>query len=310
MKINFKTPIITSAILFAGIAAIAQQKMSAADSMMNAMNKDSKSSEPVVIFKSTRLVLSQTTQTVHASNLNFQVIHRFGDIAGANGGGQTAFGIDRVNDVYIGFEYGLSDNLNISAGRSTIGQLAQLGLKYAVMHQTTDGSPFAITLLGEAGARAYQGNLYSTFSSRLGYVLQAPIARKFNDVISLQIIPSFVANNVAQPIGSASETSFFALQGAARIALSRHTGFIIDYAHPFSTFRQNNFNFQDPLGFGFEAETGGHVFTLNITNANSISEINYLSNTQQRWSRGQYRIGFTISRMFDFRKHKEAPKDK
>ena len=106
--------------------------MSAADSMMNAMNATDKSSQPVVIFKSTRLVQSQTTQLVRAGNLNFQVIHRFGDIAGLNGGGQTAFGIDRVNDVYIGFQYGISDNVNVDLGRSTIGELVQLDLKYAL----------------------------------------------------------------------------------------------------------------------------------------------------------------------------------
>jgi hypothetical protein len=315
MKLSFKKHAISMALIAASAGAIAQpkpaqpkEKISTADSLLNALNSDNKSSEPVVIFKSTRLVLSQTTQTVRAENLNFQIIHRFGDIAGVNGGGQTAFGIDRVNDVYFGFEYGVTDDLNVDVGRSTIGQLVQVELKYALMHQTTDGSPFAITILGEAGARAYQGNLYPTFASRTSYLVQAPIARKFSDWLSLQVIPTYVANNTPYPGGS--EKSFVALQGAARLGINRHMGFIIDYAHPFSSFRDHNYNFQDPLGIGYEVETGGHVFTLNVTNANSISDINYLSNSQQRWSRGQYRIGFTISRMFDFRKTKEAQGDK
>jgi hypothetical protein len=60
------------------------------------------------------------------------------------------------------------------------------------------------------------------------------------------------------------------------------------------------------LGIGYEVETGGHVFTLNLTNANSISEMNMLPNSQQRFSKGQYRIGFTISRMFDFNPKSKA----
>ena len=83
-------------------------------------------------------------------------------------------------------------------------------------------------------------------------------------------------------------------------------GFIVDYAHPFSAYRQNN-AYSDPLGFGIEMITGGHVFTVNITNSRAISEINYLNNTQSSFGNGQYRIGFTISRMFDFN-HKEAYK--
>ncbi len=272
-------------------------KMSAADSLLNAMNANEKPG-PVDIFKSTRLVLSQTTKMVNKNNFNFQIIHRFGDIAGTNGGPQTAFGIDRVNDVFFGFEYGVSDNFNIDLGRSTIGQLIQLELKYAVMHQTTDGSsPFAITLMGEAGARPYAA--FPTFGSRLSYVAQVIVAHQFPGV-SLQLSPTFVRNNTPYPVMPGSEQQFLALQGAARFKLSNHTGFIVDYAHPFSSVRSNTDTFESPLGFGYEVETGGHVFTINITNTNAVSEINVLSNSQSRYSKGQYRIGFTISRMFDF----------
>src|SRR5471030_233502 len=154
MKLRIKNPLIIIALLAISIGVKGQDKpkMSAADSMMNAMNAGDKSNGPVVISKSTRLVLSQTTETIKQGNLNFQVIHRFGDIAGTAGGPQTDFGIDRVNDVYIGFEYGITDNFQIDFGRSTIGQMLQWELKYALLHQTSDdSSPVAITVLGQYG---------------------------------------------------------------------------------------------------------------------------------------------------------------
>jgi hypothetical protein len=290
----------------------AQQKSStsSADSLMNSLNANEKPTN-VTIFKSSRLVLSQTTEMVKKNNFNFQIIHRFGDIAGTDGGPQTAFGLDRVNDVMFGFEYGISDNFNVILDRSTIAQLFQLELKYAVLHQTTDNStPFALTLLGEAGAKPYQP--FPTFGSRLSYLAQAIIARQFTG-ISLQVSPTFVRDNTPYPLLTGNEKQFFALQAAARLKLTNHTGLILDYGHPFSSFRQNTPSFQDPLGIGYEVETGGHVFTVNFTNANSISEMNFLSNSQQRISKGQYRIGFTISRMFDFspkNKNKEKDNDK
>jgi len=301
MKVPFKGPIIIIALLIVSIGLKAQQKTAAssADSLMNAMNTGDKPGN-VVISKSTRLVLSQTAETIKKGNLNFQVIHRFGDIAGKNGGAETDFGIDRVNDVYIGFEYGITDNLTVDFGRSTIGQLIQLGLKYALVHQTSDdATPLAITLLGQTGVRPYQS--FTTFDSRISRLGQVIFARKFSKDFNFQVSPTFVANNTAYPNLPGSEKDFFAVQAAARIALNRHMGFIVDYAHSFSSFRDNNFNFQDPLGIGYEVETGGHVFTLNITNANAVNEINFLSNSQNRFSRGQYRLGFTISRMFDLR---------
>jgi hypothetical protein len=286
--------------LLATTFTVKAQTKSAADSLMNAMSANDKP-VPVAIFKSTRLVLGQTTEMIKKNELNFQIIHRFGDIAGDNGGGQIAFGIDRVNDVFFGFEYGVTDNFNIDLGRSTIGQLVQLELKWAALHQTSDDSwPFALTLVGEAGAKAYQTATFPSFSSRLSYLAQALIARKFSSALSVQVAPTYVRNNTPFPLFTGNENAFFALQASARIAVSKRAGLILDYAHPFSSFRTKANGFEDPIGIGYEIETGGHVFTVNITNSNSISEMNMLSNNQQRFSKGQYRLGFTISRMFDF----------
>jgi hypothetical protein len=299
MKTTVKHSLILLALLATSMGLKAQQK-SAADSLLNAIDGPPKA-ERVVIFKATRLVNSQSAEMVKKQNFNFLIIHRFGDIAGKDGGPQTAFGLDRVNDVYFGFEYGVSDNFNIDFGRSTISQLIQLEAKYAVVHQTSDdSSPLALTLMGETGVRPY-GTIFTSFDSRASYLAQVILARKFSQDLSLQVSPTFVRNNTAYPLLPGSEQQFLALQAAARIGLSKHMGILLDYAHPFSSFRSNNVNFQDPMGVGFEVETGGHVFTLNVTNSNSISEINYLSNSQSRFSQGQYRIGFTISRMFDFR---------
>jgi hypothetical protein len=293
-----KKSIALLALVAAAFTAQAQTK--SADSLMNAMSANDKPA-PVAIFKSTRLVLGQTTEMIKKNELNFQIIHRFGDIAGDNGGGQTAFGIDRVNDVFFGFEYGVTDNFNIDLGRSTIGQLVQLELKWAAIHQTSDdSSPFAFSLVGEAGAKPYQTATFPTFGSRLSYLAQALVARKFSSKLSVQVAPTYVRNNTPFPLFTGNEKSFFALQTSARIALSKRAGLILDYAHPFSSFHTKANGFEDPIGIGYEVETGGHVFTVNITNSNSISEMNMLSNNQQRFSKGQYRLGFTISRMFDF----------
>lgn len=302
-----KKYLILLAALTGSIAASAQNN-SAADSLLNSMSAGNSTNQPVAIFKSSRMVLTQSSETVKGKNLNFLVIHRFGDFAGKQGGGQTYFGLDAVNDVYLGFEYGLSDNFNIDIGRSTIGGLADLELKYALLHQTTNGSsPLAITLIGESGVRPY-GNSFTDVSSRMSYFVQAIFARKFSSSLSLQVAPSYVRNNTPMPVGN--EQDFMSLSGTARIKVSRHMGVIIDYAHSFSSFASNNASVSDPLGVGLEIETGGHVFTMNVTNARAINEINYLSNGQNTaYGLGQYRLGFTISRMFDFNSHKKHNKE-
>jgi hypothetical protein len=296
------------ALLFAMQSLNAQTKApknDAADSLLNTLDADS-SMMPVVIFKSTRLILSQSTETVKKNNFNFEIVHRFGDFAGQNGGGQYFYGLDDIADVTLRFEYGLTDNFNADLERSTIGGLVDLGLKYALLHQQSGGGiPVAITLLGEEGVRPYGS--FQSFDDRLSAFGEVLFAHKFSSFFSLQVAPSFLRDNTPYPVQNGIDRQFFSLSATAVFQLTHHLAFLVDYAHPFSSYRTTTNGFYDPLGLGIQIETGGHVFTLNITNARAISEINYLSDTESDFSKGQYRIGFTISRMFDFN-HKEAYK--
>ena len=290
------------------------KKSTSADSLLNTLNAQNEArSVPVIAtFKSTRLILSETSETVKKNNLNFVVIHRFGDIAGSAGGSGTFFGLDNSSDIYIGFEYGLTNNLDIDFGRSKFAQLIDLGLKYAIVHQTADdNTPFAVTLLGKTGLRPYKNDgSFNTFTDRFSYVAQVIIARKFSSKFSLQITPTFVRDNSAFPFIPGNENQFFAMGVAGRLKITKRFGIILDYAHPFSSFRQHATGdnaFYDPIGIGIEIETGGHVFTINFSNAKAISESNYLSFSQSNWAKGQFRLGFTISRIFDLNgKHEKG----
>lgn len=275
------------------------------DSLLNSMSPDN-GKDPVNDFKATRLILTQSTKTISKNTLNFMVLHRFGDFAGKNGGGQTDFGLDAVADVYIGFEYGITDNLSVEFGRSTIGKLVSTDLKYALLRENKDGSvPISLTLFGENGINTY--GTYNGFSGRLSYLAQAIISRQITHNLSLQVSPGYSSDNTANPLIGGNDKQFFSLGGAAHLRVSKHMSLVADYEHPFSSFRTTSNGFHDAVGAGIEIETGGHVFTLNLSNARAIDAINSLSNTQQSISKGQYRIGFTISRIFDFN-HKSTYK--
>ena len=311
-----KTPFLLLAAWLLITTAKAQtdslKKPTAADSLLNALAPTNKGNDGVIAtFSSTRLVLSQTTETVKKNNLNFMVIHRFGDIGGGEGGGKTFWGLDNSSDIYIGFEYGLSNNVDIEFGRSKFEQMIDLGLKYALLHQKADdSSPIAISVVAKGGVRPYNAapGVFNGFGDRLSYLAQAIFARRFSSAFSLQASPIFVRNNSPLPFIAGNEQQFFAASIAGRLKVTKRMSIILDYAHPFSSFQSNSpapGKFYDSVGGGIEIETGGHVFTVNFTNAKAISAINYLSDTQSSWAKGQFRIGFTISRMFDFKPHQK-----
>jgi hypothetical protein len=75
---------------------------------------------------------------------------------------------------------------------------------------------------------------------------------------------------------------------------------VIDYFYTFSEFRDSRNNFYDALGLGIEIETGGHVFMVNVTNSAGIIENDFLPYTNSAWDKGEYKLGFNISRVFSF----------
>jgi hypothetical protein len=61
------------------------------------------------------------------------------------------------------------------------------------------------------------------------------------------------------------------------------------------------------LNIGYEIETGGHVFTINLTNTQGLMEQDFLPYNSASWAKGQFRLGFTISRLFQFGNKNVSP---
>ncbi len=277
------------------------------DSLMRNISSDQEPEAVSASFKSSRLILSQTTTMVKKYDLDFKVVHRFGDIGGTDGGSKTLYGFDNSTDIYIGFDYGISDRFNIGFGRSKYEQLLDLQLKYAFLQQKEkSGSPISLSALVKTGFTPYKVNttVFNNYGNRFSHFVQAIISRKFSTNLSLQVTPGFLFRNVV--LSNGDEHTLFSTGIAGRYKFTKRFGIVADYYLINSDYRKNNpnTNFYNPLGLGIEIETGGHVFTMNFANAKAIAENNFLPNSTSSWGEGQYRFGFTISRMFTLYKPK------
>ncbi|WP_457288704.1 DUF5777 family beta-barrel protein [Pedobacter sp. UYP24] len=274
-------------------------------------------------FKSTKLINGHTNETIYKNELDFKVDHRFGDIAGRNGGIRQFFGLDNSSDVRIGFEYGLSDRLTVglarAKGATSVQQLYEGSLKFKLLQQTVDDHlPIAVTLFGSNTITAVKSNhddpasetAYNNFNDRMNYVLQVIIARKFNSNFSFTIIPTYIHRNFTR---FRDQNGLFAVGAGGRFKFSKRMALVVDYFLPFRNKDDQNYlenisltKFYNPLGVGLEMETGGHVFHINFTNATAIQEIQFIPETKSSWLKGQYRWGFSISRRFSFNKNKKG----
>ncbi|MEN0050327.1 MAG: DUF5777 family beta-barrel protein [Bacteroidota bacterium] len=266
-------------------------------------------------FKDTRIINTQAVDVLQKRKLDIRIGHRFGDLAGDSGGWPSFYGLENAADVLIGADYGLTNRITIgtyrSKGGSSLSQLVTGLAKVRILKQRMQSpSFFTVTAFGTLTASTMQKsdnpeaiNFFEKQSHRFSYTVQLLIAKKFSERFSLQLSPGLTHRNIA-PFGDMND--IYTLGVATRIQLSKVVGFIVDATVPLNGERNpftksEDSEFQFPLGVGFEFDTGGHVFQVNLTNARGMIESDYIPNTTTNWLEGEFRLGFTISRLFNIR---------
>lgn len=258
-------------------------------------------------FKDTRVINAHSVETLKAGNLDFRIGHRFGDLAGDAGGWETFWGLENASDVIIGFEYGVTDNFMIGLTRSKgHGPLRQnvSGLaKYKIVTQEENGQPLSITVLGLATGSTMPKsqsesdlNAFVKSAHRFSYHGEFILGRKFSPYFSLQLSGAWTYRNIV-PNGDKNDIVSAGI--SSRVQVTKSLAVILDGKFVFSELRTADKGYYPPLGIGLEWETGGgHIFQMNLTNATGMIETDYIPYTRSNWLDGEFRLGFTIGRLF------------
>ncbi|MFN5634097.1 MAG: DUF5777 family beta-barrel protein [Flavobacteriia bacterium] len=257
-------------------------------------------------FMSSRVINGHSVEMLRKGVLEFRVEHRFGDIAGTNGGVQTLFGLDNSSDIRIAFEYGVTDKFMAGIGRSKgtgnpYTSLIDGFVKYRILQQEKKGMPISMALIGtssmsyaKASSDESMVQYYPKFSHRFAYCAQLNIARKFGERLSLAVMPTVVHRNY---VLQSDVNTLFALGGALRCGLTSRTAILLEYYHCFNPSGTRAVNVNS-LGIAFEWITFGHNFTINLTNSRGFGETQFIPYTYEDWLKGQFRLGFCIGRKY------------
>jgi hypothetical protein len=198
----------------------------------------------------------------------------------------------------------------IGVGRTSDRKVFDGFIKYKWLRQTTDNSmPLTITvvgsgnILGERDPGTLSGNpRYEYFSNRLSYLAMVMVARKFTPKFSLQLSPLFVHHNLVDKL--TDKNDIVALAGSMRYKFTRSVALTAEYIAPVTYYTRDASVFYNVLAIGFDIETGGHVFQVFVTNGYSINETQVIPYTVGSWSNQEMRLGFNVSRTFEFAKRK------
>lgn len=272
------------------------------DSLMNALEAEQvKVPEKVTgAFKSTRVINNHSMEMLAPGNLDVRILHRFGYI---NNGISELFGLDDAS-MRMGFDYGLTKDLNIGVGRSTFRKELDAFVKYRIWQQTTGTKniPFSVILLQGISTwteKSFTGKV--SVEDRTAYYTQLIIGRKFSDKFSLQLMPTYLHRNMAFETGY--NKANIALGIGSRMKISKRMALTLDYTHSFTDLPDNYYN---ALSFGIDIETGGHVFQMHFSNASGMNERAFITETTGDFFNGDIRFGFNLSRVFSLKKKKNS----
>lgn len=256
-------------------------------------------------FKTSRVVYGQSVENPANGNLLFLVQHNFGAI---NSGPYEFFGLDKAN-IRLGFEYGLNDRFAIGIGRSSWEKTVDGFVKAKILRQSSgeQSMPITVSYFGSMAVKTLKPqntNQNNYLTSRLAFVHQLLIARKFNNDLSLQLSPTVIHKNLVKT--TRDKNTSFACGIGGRYKLTQRTSFNAEYFYyPKS---QTTLKTSDILSLGFDIETGGHVFQLHISNGDVMFDRAFITETTGKWTKGDIFFGFNISRAFVIRKPKEFRK--
>ena len=139
------------------------------------------------------------------------------------------------------------------------------------------------------------------FSSRLTYVSQILIARKFNDNFSFQLSPTYIHRNLTKT--ELDKNDIFALGAGARYKLSKRLSLNAEYYYTYNpNAKYLDTRYYNSASVGIDIETGGHVFQIMLTNSQGMREGTFIPQTTDNWFDKGIHLGFNISRVFSFQK--------
>lgn len=292
-------------VLLAGFFLLFVSGVMAQDDLMDLIETSPKSVEKVnATFKGTRIINGHSVETRGAGTLDVIFMHRFGRI---NSGAYNLWGLDDAW-IRLGAEYSINSDFTLGAGRSSYEKIYDGFVKYRFLHQTQGAKNFPFT--STAFVSMAINTLKPTdpeaevkFSSRVSYTYQLLIARKFNSNLSLQLSPTLVHHNL---VNTAQENNDIVSLGfSGRYKISKRMALTFEYFYQFNNNTQE-VNY-DPLGFGLEIETGGHVFQLVFANSQAMIEKQFITETTGSFFDGDIHFGFNITRAFQLKKAQRRP---
>ncbi|HET9055611.1 MAG TPA: DUF5777 family beta-barrel protein [Chitinophagaceae bacterium] len=268
-------------------------------------------------FQSVWIIENQTVMVPVKGTLEFDIMHRFGEI---DEGFRDFFGAFDPSNIRLGLSYAPINKLFVGVGYTKEKRLVDGSAKYSIITQTKGKYPVSVTYYGSLSidtrkkdvADIYDGSLIKNWTDRLLAFHQIIIARKVTEKLSVQVAPSITHQNAVSGYYTKSDSTgteiyksmrndHFAISFAARYKFTNVTSVMFNYDQPLTKHPSNNPN--PNISLGIEFNTSSHSFQLFFTNYYGLNPARnnlYNHNDPLPLSNGKYLVGFNITRLWNY----------
>lgn len=254
-------------------------------------------------FESNWIQDNQSVMVPIKGTFEMDIQHRFGTV---NKGYKDLFGIYAPSNIRIGFCYVIRNNFQLGLGFTKDRLQWDLNGKYAIVKQgKTGGWPISISYFANVVIDTRDKSNFVTGTDRLSYFNQLLIARKITEKFSAQVAPSLSHfNNVEGyvdengKIQKKMKNDHFAIAVMGRYKLTPKTNFMVNYDQPLTQHPMNNPH--PNISFGLEMVTSSHAFQVFFGNYHGIIPQSNNVYNQNNYRKGQFEIGFNITRLWNF----------
>jgi len=256
-------------------------------------------SKPVrFTFGTTTLIDVNTTETPYKGGLELEIKHRFSQIQNYH----NLFGIYGSANTRIGLNYGITDRIMIGAGTTKDNKLQDIQWKYLILRQTEDNKmPVSLAYYGNMVIDLRPEAVFGPAASfrqihRLSYFSQLILARKINNMFSVEVAPSLSYFNSVQE-NSDSTAGYknlnIAISAGARANVFGSHSVVLEYDQ-LLTKQSIAVQPKPNLSLGWEISTATHTFQIFVANYNQIiNQRNFVFNTND-YKKSEWLVGFNI----------------
>lgn len=239
-----------------------------------------------------------TSDPLGKGELHYSIMHTFGEV---NLGPRNLWGIDGGANVRFSFEYGFNNQFSAGIGRSSLDKIVDFYAKFSLLRQTKSGFvPVSVSFIPTGGINTTDPDFLPdnyAFTDRLNAGFSLPIARKFNDKLSLQVSPMLIHFNRVGPeidVMDSKVNNYYTAGFAGRYKIKPQTALSFQYIPPLT----DASNLDPNIAVGIDIETGGHVFQMFFTTSRALNDQYLIAGRNGDFFTREFRFGFNINRLF------------